>query len=345
MMSASQFKKQSNIFLHRRNSPIIKDIDKLLREYEKPTASPNRRIKCLVYIYLVCKQYLIDKPNGKRHGAIARLLDEVRDVLDSRETREQLVRKAGGEGYHKGTKVDKMDAGNRVMTSLDGAYIYEGVLPQRNFVEKMQLNMDSILDGDKYFGVSGVAYKIEAVDNVDNKTAIDMLRTARFSEVLDYLSSLWATKEDSGMFNYLNSTQRLDYLVDFKHGLLYQHGSDVPLDDAYPIPYAIDLNERVFALPKAKGIGTMWNHSSMLSGAPVICAGEFKVKNGQLIHFDNNSGHYKPGTDNLVDAVLVLQTKGVMLSRFQVEDVSRKKTYASGQALVSAARGGGAIRI
>ena len=344
MMSASQFKKQSAIFLHRRSSPIIRDIDKLMKEYEKPDSSPNRRIKCLAYIYLVCKQYLIDKPAGKRHGAIATLLDEVRDVLDSEQTRKQLVNKAAGEGYSKGRKVDKMNSAGSSMTSLDSAYIYEGVIPQRNFVEKMQLNMESILGEAKYFGVSGVAYKVETTDDVDNKTAIDMLKSSRFSVVLDYLSMLWSSKEDSGLFNYLNSTQRIQYLVDFKNGLLYQHGSDVPIADNYPIPYAIDLNERVFALPKAKGIGTMWNHSSMLSGAPVICAGELKVNNGRLTDFDNNSGHYKPGTDNLVDAVLVLQTKGIPLNSFKVEDVSRKRNYVTAQALVAAARGGGAIR-
>ncbi len=345
MMTASQFKKRSSIFLHRRSSPIIKDLDTLMKALEQPSTSPNRRLKCLVYIYMVSKQYLVAKPNGRRGDAIGDLLDEVRDELDSRATRDQIMRKVAGEGYSNGRKVDRMDGGGNVMTSLDAPYVYEAILPQRNFVEKMGLNLESILsDNNRYYGISSVSSAIETQQGLDAKQAADMISKMPLSKVLDVLHDMWQLKDNLGTFNYLNGEQRLQYLVAVKQGMLFNYQTDAPLHCAYPVPYAIDLNERLFALHDAKAIGISWNHSSMLSGAPVICAGEFTVRNGRLEMLDNNSGHYKPGLDNLVDAVKILGQQGIDLRGFRAEDKSRGTKYATAQALLNAARGGGVVR-
>lgn len=346
MMSASTFRKRSAIFLHRRSSPIIKDLDKLMKALEKAETSPNRKIKCLVYIYMLCKQYTTAKPNGKRGDAIQELLDEVRTVLDSKATRDQLQRKAAGEGYSNGHKVDKMSSMGSSMTSMASSYIYEGMLPQRNFMEKMHLDLEGAVGSDnKVYGMSAVTNLVETTQGLDNRAAAALLAKSKFSEVLDYLHALWMDKSDqSGQFNYLNSGQRMQYLVVVENGLLVNHATKAPLHNQYPIPYAIDLNERLFALHDVKGIGISWNHSSMLSGAPVICAGEFKVTQGRMTEFDNNSGHYKPGSDNLVDAVKVLALSGLNLLSFKVVDKSKGVTYATGMDLINAARGGGAIR-
>jgi hypothetical protein len=345
MMSASTFTKRSAIFLHRRSSPIIKDIDKLMEASEQASTSPNRKIKCLVYIYMLCKQYTVTKPNGRRGDAIQDLLDEVRIELDSKETREQLQRKAAGEGYSKGLKVDKMNSIKSSMTSLDAAYVYEGMLPQRNFIAKMHLDFEGAVgSNEKVYGMSGITAKVELDTGMDNKAASAMLAKAKFSEVLDFLHLLWLDNTDSmGTFNYLNGEQRLQYMVSVENGRLINYVTKAPLTTSHPIPYAIDLNERIFALHDAKGVGISWNHSSMLSGAPVICAGEFKVAGGMLTEFDNNSGHYKPGTDNLVDAVKVLASLGLNLQTFKVQDKSKGTKYATGLALLNAARGGGNI--
>ncbi len=344
MMSASEFRKRSSIFLHRRSSPIIKDLDKLMSALEQAQTSPNRRVKCLVYIYLLCKQYIASKPDGRRGDAIQQLVDEVRIELDSKATRDQLQRKAAGESYSNGRKVDKMASGGATMTSLSAGYMYEGVLPQRNFIEKMKLDFEGAVGkSDKLYGMSGVAAGVEMSQNIDNKAAVAMLAKASLSQVLDYLHQLWMDASSTGEFNYLNSGQRLQYLVVVKNGVFHNYASQAPLNCVYPVPYAIDMDERLFALHDAKGIGTSWNHSSILSGAPVICAGEFTCTNGKLGHFDNNSGHYKPGTDNLVDAVKILGMSGMDLRSFKVKDVSKNVEHATAQDLLGAARGGGAM--
>jgi hypothetical protein len=60
------------------------------------------------------------------------------------------------------------------------------------------------------------------------------------------------------------------------------------------------------ALEAERGKRTMTNHSSFCAGRDVICAGMIFFWKGQLIHIDNNSGHYKPTRDSLRHAVKFL---------------------------------------
>ena len=71
--------------------------------------------------------------------------------------------------------------------------------------------------------------------------------------------------------------------------------------------YVMDLANRLY-IPDGipTGDGT-FNHSSMLSGKPVLCAGTLEINNaGKLIYIDNDSGHYKPNTRALRDVVDVI---------------------------------------
>src|SRR5260370_9785647 len=62
---------------------------------------------------------------------------------------------------------------------------------------------------------------------------------------------------------------------------------------------AMDTDERLFSIGDAKGVGVNWNHSSMLSGHAVICAGEISVSQGRLLKIDKlrslQTGQPKPG--------------------------------------------------
>jgi hypothetical protein len=61
--------------------------------------------------------------------------------------------------------------------------------------------------------------------------------------------------------------------------------------------------------------GVCLNHSSMLSGKAVLCAGIAKFDGGLLVHIDNQSGHYKPSGENLSAALAELRGQGCDLSR------------------------------
>jgi hypothetical protein len=55
------------------------------------------------------------------------------------------------------------------------------------------------------------------------------------------------------------------------------------------------------------------NHSSILAGKDVLCAGELEVQAGRLVYIANTSGHYKPGQNNLYLALRELADQGVLL--------------------------------
>jgi hypothetical protein len=88
--------------------------------------------------------------------------------------------------------------------------------------------------------------------------------------------------------------------------------------------YAFDGYGNLFAATEAEmnlhnPPETRFNHSSFNAGKGVISAGIITFRNGDLISLDNMSGHYKPGIDNLHNAVLVLREMGVPLAGIRVE--------------------------
>nr|WP_265014774.1 hypothetical protein [Wolbachia endosymbiont (group B) of Camptogramma bilineatum] len=50
-----------------------------------------------------------------------------------------------------------------------------------------------------------------------------------------------------------------------------------------------------------------YRHSTLAGGSPVLCSGLMKVVNGKITYIDNNSGHYKPESANLYNAVKKLE--------------------------------------
>lgn|GEM_PF-4899671 len=48
-------------------------------------------------------------------------------------------------------------------------------------------------------------------------------------------------------------------------------------------------------------------HSTLAGGKPILCSGLMKVVDGKITYIDNNSGHYKPTSANLYNAVKKLE--------------------------------------
>ena len=57
-----------------------------------------------------------------------------------------------------------------------------------------------------------------------------------------------------------------------------------------------------------------------MRGERILCAGMIVVINGELRHIDNDSGHYKPRTDNLLNLLTGLLTE----YRINLRDVTTK---------------------
>ncbi len=343
MMSASQFTKKSSIFLHRRKSAIIQDIDKLLKEYER-SASENRKMKCLVYIYMMCKHYLFTKPHGRRGDAVRELLGQAKTILDSASFKKEIAAKAGGRHYSGGRVTNVMSTAGSSATSMSQGYTYEGILPQKNFVQKRGRSRKGILGSEpKYFGVSMIRQSVESDlqikggmgPDASEKEAHRLLGTMPMSEILDRLHLMWIDNSLKAEFNYLNAGQRMQYLLLVKNnGQIFRYKDNAAFDTGTgwgnaprPAPYAMDTDERIYSTGTDAGAAMQWNHSSLLSGHAVICAGEITASQGRLIKIDNNSGHYKPGSDNLADCVRALGDAGVDLQTFKVGERGRNQEY------------------
>lgn len=47
-----------------------------------------------------------------------------------------------------------------------------------------------------------------------------------------------------------------------------------------------------------------YRHSTLVGGEPVLCSGLMIIKNGKIEYIDNNSGHYKPRSANIYNAII-----------------------------------------
>jgi hypothetical protein len=65
--------------------------------------------------------------------------------------------------------------------------------------------------------------------------------------------------------------------------------------------------------------GNVFHHSSFLSGQRVRCAGMIKIDNGRVSAISNNSGHYKPRQQQMVNMVRFLAGAGAFTRDAQAE--------------------------
>jgi hypothetical protein len=145
---------------------------------------------------------------------------------------------------------------------------------------------------------------------------------------------------------YFNEQQRQRLLLSFDGES--QHGYGARLwqgEDAYDTMtfgggrneaaqlalYACALDGSFYAVDGFKGTGeqvfqdlglhdeTMLNHSSILAGNLVVCAGWLRAYQGELTDINNGSGHYKPSARDLARAISMIG---------QANDLSRLRAAA-----------------
>jgi hypothetical protein len=146
----------------------------------------------------------------------------------------------------------------------------------------------------------------------------------------------------SGMAEYnrvefLNRAQRLEHLVTIENGLLCQNGE--PLNHTedttlWANTYAIDHYGNIFSKRMKYG-ELLFNHSSYCAGKEVLCAGTIGVIEGNLVYLSNLSGHYKPHSGYLRQALMVFSGEGVNLDNVMVESMDTKKTFKAKTLLVA----------
>ncbi|MBN82332.1 MAG: hypothetical protein CMJ70_19555 [Planctomycetaceae bacterium] len=87
--------------------------------------------------------------------------------------------------------------------------------------------------------------------------------------------------------------------------------------------YAVDVDLNIYSRPyQNEGDDLAIHHSSYLAGKAVLCAGMIIIDDGKLLHIDNESGHYKPSTSNLLNLLAALRLEHqIPLANVTTKDV------------------------
>jgi hypothetical protein len=121
---------------------------------------------------------------------------------------------------------------------------------------------------------------------------------------------------------YLDAASRPSYVVSFvgdramyRNALLDTRMMQTVFSGVGFAIWVMDRNGTIYA---GKHIYGQMHHSSFLSGASVLAAGEVKAKNGIIEFLSGKSGHYQPPIHNLIEALKRLQLIGINLANLRV---------------------------
>ncbi|WP_353276514.1 hypothetical protein [Wolbachia endosymbiont (group B) of Villa cingulata] len=92
-------------------------------------------------------------------------------------------------------------------------------------------------------------------------------------------------------------------------GKLYDTTDKISKGKKGCVAYVITLDGKLVTHEHINVNKSEWayRHSTLAGGRPVLCSGLMKVVNGKITYIDNNSGHCKPESANLYNAVKKLE--------------------------------------
>lgn len=126
------------------------------------------------------------------------------------------------------------------------------------------------------------------------------------------LNKIWIDGEKRG-YEYLDHNQRQKYRLKFENGRIWDsYGNEFDTKGLREggAQFVMDKNGVIYASRKWKR--GKFEHHSLVSGEPVVCAGKMIVHNGRLKVIDDMSAQYKAiSYEGLTRVITVLKSKGV----------------------------------
>ncbi len=114
---------------------------------------------------------------------------------------------------------------------------------------------------------------------------------------------------------YFTPEEQKAFKVTFNEsGLFVKDGKKIDTGMSQTM-FVMKSDGSIYTSPPIKKKPGAMNHSSLAEGKPIACAGNIKIQNGKLIYIDNDSGHYAPKPEFLVQVLEELKRQGVSLSR------------------------------
>ncbi len=131
----------------------------------------------------------------------------------------------------------------------------------------------------------------------------------------------YAEWKDAGEIRYLSEPERRarELVVDPESGRLVNKVTGLPFDTGDKPDgaiFVIDASGRIYA--SAENEMGRFHHSSFTGGEPVALAGHIVVRDGKILHLNNQSGHYRPDGEQLRQGVDLLGRAGADLSSARV---------------------------
>ena len=287
LMDSDAFKACTRVTFSLRRNPLIRDLDHLVKLYHKPSLTPQQEVKVLAHICIWCLDYL--KSDGTRKTGVDSLLLQANALIDN-------ANPAKGR-----------DARTIQGKALETSYKAETVLPGKGSVAGLKLKTsvkrynvpayrDAALglligegdyDGRKKYQVM-IGVDDEYVATFGDKSAERLVAKLPMSEQLNQLSKAMAFDGSQAIerrrdnFEYCSSSQREKYRVYIADGKFY---ADRKLRNVFTTGsrHAIDALDEFGTLyvkfEDQMGMGS-FNHSSFMSGKPVMCAGNIVIESG-----------------------------------------------------------------
>lgn len=151
--------------------------------------------------------------------------------------------------------------------------------------------------------------------------SFDELTTADFQTFEQFMTELEQADTNRQPFKhhvrFLRKADRLAHIATVENGRLVKSDGQAWDTGGQQYLYAMDEYANLFVMPAGalNGNTLRTNHSSILAGKDVLCAGEVIIAGGILTYIANSSGHYKPGQNNLYIALSELWEEGLLIGR------------------------------
>jgi len=309
-----------------------------LEAYEQAQMQNLPQIQQVSYLYEIhkqCRKWLAEK-QGKtsvksqdRQRQVNALLQEVPGEMDSRfpAFRQAL------------TKFEQKKAQRFVgqTTGPKGVYAHESSLYAQNKAAGKFANPAAAR-----FTASASLYhnQLDLIPAKSNRYNKAFQKSSLFEPARNGLAFAQLTAEQfreldkicQSQFNvlYLSKIQRLKFMAIVENGMLQRPGgSPITLmpgktvqDELNSCLYAVDKYGNLFVMAESE-YKVQINHTTLCAGGEVLCAGTMSIKNGQLRGITNNSGHYKPDSNNLTQVLNILLDSGVPMANVIVVDSAK----------------------
>lgn len=321
-MSVSQWKRSSSAGLFaRRSNKILKQIDWLLEKYHAiEPAKHLERKACLVAMVGQCNVWI----ESKRHKSSSSRMPAVIALRDQAQAVSDRARERWG-------KLRKLFVGSKNTTGAALKPLHGAPAVQ---VENSQPSQWSSPVNEYWLEAYGDDHIMgrELKQPFEQWLRLPEGEDRSFWEWLKQQPGYKELKSHSSV-TYLDAVARRAYEIDIRGQQLFSKCEDgsIPYDTrdfgsalaqsqgAGLAIYVVSPDQKLYS---AEGVLGVMHHSSFLSGAPVLAAGEIRCENGFIRRITAQSGHYRPGRDFAFNFLLFLRRRGINLRGIRSEIAS-----------------------